>query len=419
MQLKTFNRAALVLLLSLAGCEQAEDVLDLSVKGDLARVDLAGADLTDVDLAGFVGGDGFSPLSPRVVSTNPVDGASNLCIPAGIEATFDRQMDPLTMVAANFLVTAPGPTQVNGMVAYDFPTRTAIFKPQSPLLGSTTYTATVTTGARDPAGNPLATSKVWMFTTNTNPCVQPINLRGIATYGIASRAGLTSTGVTVVNGDVALYPNPACTDATGGPAGSARVGGCAVHTLPPSATGLTVNGSIFYFGDPFDNGGTANSVVNDLNIAWSEGASRVPTQPLVAASELGGKTLVPGVYHNANLGLMAGGVVVMDAQNDPNAEFIFQVDTDLTDSGTLLLPSRIDLSNGAQAKNIWFVVGRDITIGHGTKWNGTILAGRTATINDGSTINGRVLAGADKSLPTGALTLVGAAAPSVTTITLP
>ncbi|NTW99873.1 MAG: DUF3494 domain-containing protein, partial [Geobacteraceae bacterium] len=89
---------------------------------------------------------------------------------------------------------------------------------------------------------------------------------------------------------------------------------------------------------------------------------------------------------------------------------------DFTDSGTLLLPTQIKLVNGAQARNIWFVVGRDITIGRGTTWNGNILAGRTATILDGSTVTGRVLAGAAGA---GAITLTGAASPSVTTISVP
>ena len=42
-----------------------------------------------------------------------------------------------------------------------------------------------------------------------------------------------------------------------------------------SPTGLTVNGSIYFAGDPFDNGGTANSVTNDLQIAWNEGKNKV------------------------------------------------------------------------------------------------------------------------------------------------
>ena len=72
--------------------------------------------------------------------------------------------------------------------------------------------------------------------------------------------------------------------------------------------------------------------------------------------------------------------------------------------------------NGAQARNVWFVTGLDITIGSGTTWFGNILAGRDATVNHSSTVTGRVLAGASGA---GAFVLTGAAAPSVTTITVP
>ena len=237
-----------------------------------------------------------------------------------------------------------------------------------------------------------------------------IDLGAAVTYGLASRAGLTSTGVTVINGNVALSPLGVCTDATGTPAN------CLVESKPPSALGLTVNGLIRFPTDS-DAGVTAATVTTALTAAWNQGMAMSNTQPAIAADALGGKTFVPGVYENANLGLAAGTVATMDAQNNPNAVFIFKVTLggDLVDSGTALLPTRIDLINQAQARNVWFVVGRDITIGTGTTWNGHILANRTATVNSSSTVTGRVLAGAGGA---GAVSLVGAAGPSVTTVTV-
>lgn len=349
---------------------------------------------------------------PTVISTNPLDLATNICVPARVDATFDKLMDPLTINLTNFTLAGPGTSPVSGTVSYDGQTTTASFLPSSSLVAGTKYTATVSTGVKDAAGNGLALDKIWTFTPSATLCTPPINLRGIASYGVASRAGLTSTGVTVVNGNVALYPLATCTDATGN-AGASQT--CLVKTYV-SPTGMTVNGSIFFAGDPFDNGGTANSVTNDLNLAWIEGKAKAVTNGTVAGDELSGKTFNAGVYHNANLGLAANGVATMDAQNDLNAVFIFQVDSSMTDSGTLLLPTQIKLVNGAQAKNIYFVAGLDVTIGSGTIWNGTILAGRTVTVNDGSTVNGRVLAGASGA---GAFTLTGAASPSKTTITVP
>ena len=242
-----------------------------------------------------------------------------------------------------------------------------------------------------------------------------INLGAAATFGIASRAGLTSTGVTVINGDVALSPTATCTDSTGGAASASRP--CNVKNLPPSATGMTVSGSIYFAADPFDNGVTAARIMTDLNAAWVQGKAKVATRGEVAGAQLAGQTFLPGIYENAAaLGLAVGGTATMDAQNDPNAIFIFKVGSSLTDSGTLGNPSTIALVNGAQARNVWVVVESDVTIGSGTQWKGNILAGNTVTINMGSTVLGRVLAGAAGA---GAFTLTGAAFPSVTSITVP
>lgn len=345
---------------------------------------------------------------PSVVVTDPLNNATRVPVNKVIGATFDKAMNGTTINGTTFTVKQGTNPPIGGTVAYAG--NTATFTPTNPLAGGTTYSATVTTGAKDTGGTALAADFVWTFTTEV-PLA--INLRGIATFGIASRDGLTSTGVTVVNGDVALYLNPVCTDATGGPGSSSQT--CSTKTYATS-TGLTVNGSIYYFGDPFDNGGTANSVTNDLQIAWNEGKNKVDTNGTVAGDQMDLKTFVPGVYHNANLGLATGGTATLDAQNDAKAVFIFKVDTDFADTGTLGNPSKIVLTNGAQARNVWFVVGRDAVLGSGTSWNGNILAGRTVTVKSGTTSQGRILAGASG---TGAFSLTGAASPSVTTVSVP
>ncbi len=341
-------------------------------------------------------------IPPTITNTNPAALATLVPVGNTINATFSEAMNQATMVTANFTVkeTVSG-NAVAGTVAYDVQNNIATFTPLTSLTLDTDYTVTVSNGAKDIAGNALVVPAVgglpkpnpWTFRTAAAVVTVPlaINLRGAASFGIASRAGMTSSGVTVVNGDVALYPNPSCTDSTG--AGGASQG-CAVKTYS-SPTGMTVNGSIYFFNDPFDNGGTANSVTNDLNIAWIEGKNKVDTFATSSLSgQLAGKTLVPGVYHETVLNLAAGGTCQIDAVNDANAIFIIKVDTDFTDSGILINPSQITLIRGAQAKNVWFVIGGAATIGTGTTWNGNILAGGTLSISGGSTVTGRLLAGA-------------------------
>jgi hypothetical protein len=370
--------------------------------------------------------------APTVEVTNPDDLATEVPVNQAINATFSEPMQPTTLTTANFTVVDGFLNNVAGTVDYDLLTDIATFTPDVDLLPDTEYTATVANQALDLAGNALVvpaadglpTPNPWTFTTAAEVVPEPlaVNLGSAASFGLAARAGLTSTGVTVINGDVALDPLAGCTDSTGNLGASQD---CLVQEYA-SPTGMTVNGSIYWAGDPFDSGATALAVTNDLNAAWVEGMNKVDTLAGILTGELGGpgpvgKILFPGVYNEANLGFSANSVATFDALNDPTAIFIIKVGTiggagDFTDSGTLLLPTEIKLLNGAQARNIWFVVGRDITIGSGTTWKGNILAGRDVTVNDGSTVLGRVLGGAQT---TGAVVLTGAASPSVTTITVP
>ena len=369
---------------------------------------------------------------PTITLTAPASAGTNVALNASVNATFSEAMDPATICgAANTTATCPvasftlatsaaSPAPVLGAVTYDAMNNIATFTPSSPLASGTSYTATVTTGATDLAALALVAGAVpnpWSFTTGTVLAPSAINLGTAASFGIASQAGLTSTGVAVITGDVALYPTATCTDSTGNLGASQT---CLVKTYS-STTGMTVNGSIYWAGDPFDSGATAHQVAIDLNTAWVEGKNKVDTFATGSLlGELGapgpaGKVLNAGVYHEAALGLAQGNVVTFDAQGDANAIFIIKIDSSFVDSGTLGNPTTVKLANGAQAKNIWFIAGLDITIGQGTIWNGNILAGRTATVNKGSAVVGRILAGASGA---GAFTITGAASP-VTSITVP
>ena len=226
-------------------------------------------------------GTGKDMTPPTVTVTNPANVATNVPVGNSINATFSEAMSQATMISANFTVQETVTTNnVPGTVSYDALANIATFKPLSALLANTDYTATVTGGATDLAGNALVVpasspKNPWTFRTALAGPAAPlaINLRSAASFGIASRAGLTTTGVTVINGDVALYPLASCTDATGN-AGASQT--CLVKTYT-SVTGMSVNGSIYWAGDPFDNGATANTVTNDLNIAWTEGQNKVDT----------------------------------------------------------------------------------------------------------------------------------------------
>src|SRR5207249_2767030 len=127
--------------------------------------DLAGNALANSFVWSFTTGVTLDTTAPTVSFTVPANSATGVPINQTINATFSEAMDPLTINTASLLLRGPGTTAVTGIVAYDVPSKITTFKPVSNLAPNTVYTATLTTGARDLAGNALAANFVWSFNT--------------------------------------------------------------------------------------------------------------------------------------------------------------------------------------------------------------------------------------------------------------
>jgi hypothetical protein len=100
--------------------------------------------------------------APTVASTVPADNAVGVALNGNITAIFGEAMNSQTITATTFTLRH-GSTTDTGSVTYSGVS--AVFNPASNLLASTTYTATITTGAKDLAGNALLANYVWTFTT--------------------------------------------------------------------------------------------------------------------------------------------------------------------------------------------------------------------------------------------------------------
>ena len=107
--------------------------------------------------------------APKVTFTSPTNGATDVPGHRKINVAFSEEMDPATITTATFKVTGPGAPPVTGKVEYDGTTTTATFTPITELSNNIRYTATVTTGAKDLAGNRLARNYEWRFTTELAP----------------------------------------------------------------------------------------------------------------------------------------------------------------------------------------------------------------------------------------------------------
>lgn len=193
----------------------------------------------------------------------------------------------------------------------------------------------------------------------------PVNLGSASTFTVLGASTVTSTGPSVINGNVGVSP------------------GTAVTGFPPA----TVVGGVLHVAD-----GPAATAQSDLTAAYIDAAGR--TVPAIVAGNLGGQTLTPGLYKStSSLGIT--GVLTLDGQGSSNSVFIFQVASALTTATS----SQVVLIGGARAANIFWQVGSSATLGTYSIFNGTIMAQASVSIATGAALNGRALA------RTGAVTL--------------
>jgi len=108
---------------------------------------------------------------PAVSGTSPADGASPVAVTTAVKAElYDANgIDASTVNGDTFLLFGEGGGAVEGNVSYDPENMTATFTPQEELSYGVTYTAVLTTGITDRAGNPMASEHAWDFTTAPQP----------------------------------------------------------------------------------------------------------------------------------------------------------------------------------------------------------------------------------------------------------
>ena len=101
--------------------------------------------------------------APFVSASVPADGASSVAINATVSALFSEAMDPSTINTTTFTLKDSGNNPISGTVSYA--AGTATFTPAAALGSSVTYTARITSGVKDQAGNALLSDYTWSFTT--------------------------------------------------------------------------------------------------------------------------------------------------------------------------------------------------------------------------------------------------------------
>jgi hypothetical protein len=99
---------------------------------------------------------------PTVILTDPINFETGVSLDKSITVTFSEAIDASTVTTATFTVMQSS-VFISGTVT--FSGTTAVFTPSENLSPNETYTATVTTGIKDLAGNSMAANYVWSFST--------------------------------------------------------------------------------------------------------------------------------------------------------------------------------------------------------------------------------------------------------------
>jgi len=286
---------------------------------------------------------------------------------------FSEPMDPLTISASTFTLSQ-GAVVVPGTVTYE--RSIATFTPSTILTAATVYTATLTTGAKDMAGNALAANTSVSFTTGgTASTLATVNLGAALNYVILAKTAINNSATSIVTGDLGLSP-----------AATTYVTGFALTNATGYATSAQVTGKV-YAADmasptPID----LTTAINNMVTAYNNAAGRPsPDFTELGSGNIGGKTLAAGLYKWTNTVTIPTDVTI---SGGPNDVWIFQIAGNLTMSSAV----KITLAGGAQAKNIFWQIAGQATLGTTSHFEGVILSMTGITFQTGATITGRALA---------------------------
>ena len=205
-------------------------------------------------------------------------------------------------------------------------------------------------------------------------------------FAVLSGETITNTGPTTITGDVGLHPG----------------------SDTPGFDSVTLNGEL-HVADA-----VAEQAKVDLVTAYDDAAGRPVTATI--ATELGGETLTSGVYDSASGTFEITGTLTLDAEGDPDAAFIFQMDSTLVTASA----SSVSVINGAQACNVFWQVGSSATLGTTSSFVGTVMALTSIGMDTGAIAEGRMLArNGEVTLDSNTITraVCTAAAPDTTTTT--
>lgn len=227
-----------------------------------------------------------------------------------------------------------------------------------------------------------------------------VNLGAADNFEVLAKSGISTIGTTSIVGDIGVSPisSPAITGF-----------GLIMDSSNQFATSSLVMGNVYAADYTSPTPTKMTTAISDMETAYTDAAGRaLPDQIDLGAGEIGGMTLVPGLY-KWGTGVSISTDVTLTGTSD--AVWIFQISGDLN----IASGKKIILSGGAQAKNIFWQVAGTTTLETTSNFNGIILGGSgasTIALRTGATLNGKALAQKDVTLDANKIFLTDITPPS-------
>jgi hypothetical protein len=216
-----------------------------------------------------------------------------------------------------------------------------------------------------------------------NAATPAVRLGTAGSFAILSKTGITDVYASAITGDVGTSP----------------ITGAALLLTCGEVTGnVYVVDAAGPLPCAINDATTLTASIGDMEIAYLDAEGRVsPDFTELGAGEIGGLTLVPGLY-KWGTGLLISTDVTLSG--GPDDVWIFQV------AGTMNQASatRVTLAGGAQARNVFWQVAGAVTIGTTAHLEGVVLAKTLIAVNTGASVNGRLLAQTAVTLQMNAVT---------------